>query len=394
MVDATAQRLLWTASNMALLGRIAAGFETSRPFAGLRIGVSLHLEVKTAVLLLALRAGGADIVATGNYGTSQDDVVAHLNDQGIDARGSGSDSLERHLRHVDSVIDSNPDILLDNGADLARRVVDRGLTVLGGTEETTSGHNILAGELAPHLNFPIIVINDTPLKALVENKHAVGQSTYESFCRVTNLMPQGKRVLVVGYGWCGRGIAQYMRANGCEVIVAEVDEIKALEAALDGFRVADSVAALIADADIALTATGVDGVIGPAELERAPSGILLANVGHFDREIDVPALRAQTAERIPLGDALARHVLGDGRTIDLIADGRMMNLAGSQPRGNSIESMDMGFALQARSLERVARDHASLPHGAQPVPDDINRTLAREFTRQMGNPVAPVPDRP
>ena len=387
MVDATAQRLLWTASNMSLLGRIAAEFETTRPFAGRRIGVSLHLEVKTAVLLLALRAGGADIVATGNYGTSQDDVVAHLNDQGIDARGSRSDSLERHLRHVDSVIDSNPDILLDNGADLARRVVDRGLTVLGGTEETTSGHNLLAGELAPHLNFPIIVINDTPLKALVENKHAVGQSTYESFCRLTNLMPQGKRVLVVGYGWCGRGIAQYMRANGCEVVVAEVDEIKALEAALDGFRVGDSVAALIADADIALTATGVDGVIGPAELERAPSEILLANVGHFDREIDVPALRAQTAERIPLGDALARHVLGDGRTIDLIADGRMMNLAGSQPRGNSIESMDMGFALQARSLERVARDHASLPHGAQPVPDDINRTLAREFTRQMGNPV-------
>ena len=387
MVDETAQRLLWTASNMSLLGRIAAEFETTRPFAGRRIGVSLHLEVKTAVLLLALKAGGADVVATGNYGTSQDDVVAHLNTQGIDARGSGSDSLERHLGHVESVVDSNPDILLDNGADLARRVVDRNLTVLGGTEETTSGHNRLAGELAPHLDFPIIVINDTPLKALAENKHAVGQSTYESFLRITNLMPQGKRVLVVGYGWCGRGVAQYMRANGCEVVVAEVDEIKALEAALDGFRVAGKVATLIADADIALTATGVDGVIGPAELELAPSGILLANVGHFDREIDVGALRAQTAERIPLGDALARHVLGDGRTIDLIADGRMMNLAGSQPKGNSIESMDMGFALQARSLERVAREYASLPRGAQPVPDDINRSLAREFTRQMGNPV-------
>jgi len=387
MADETAHRILWTSSNMAMLGRIAAEFETARPFAGHRIGVSLHLEAKTAVLLLALKAGGADIVATGNYGTSQDDVVAYLNDQGIDARGSGSDSLERHLRHVESVLDSNPDILLDNGADLARRVVDRGPAVLGGTEETTSGHNILAGELAPHLTFPIVVINDTPLKALVENKHAVGQSTYESFCRLTNLMPQGKRVLVVGYGWCGRGVAQYMRANGCEVSVAEIDEIKALEAALDGFRVAGSVAALIADADIAISATGVDGVIGPAEIERAPSGILLANVGHFDREIDVPALNAQTAERIPLGDALARHVLGDGRTVDLIADGRMMNLAGSQPKGNSIESMDMGFALQARSLERVARDHASLPRGAQPVPDDINRALAREFTRQMGNPV-------
>ncbi|MCY3661407.1 MAG: adenosylhomocysteinase [bacterium] len=386
MVDETAHRILWTSSNMALLGRIATEFETTRPFAGLRIGVSLHLEVKTAVLLLALKAGGADIVATGNYGTSQDDVVAYLNDQDIDARGSGSDSLERHLGHVESVLDSNPDILLDNGADLARRVVDRGLAVLGGTEETTSGHNILAGELAQHLNFPIIVINDTPLKALVENKHAVGQSTYESFCRITNLMPQGKRFMVVGYGWCGRGIAHYMRANGAEVTVAEIDEIKALEAALDGFRVG-AVATLIADADVAITATGVDGVIGVDELGLAPDGILLANTGHFDREIDVPALNAQTAERIPLGDVLARHVLADGRTIDLIAEGRMFNLAGSQPKGNTIESMDMGFALQARSLERVARDHASLPHGAQPVPDDINRALAREFTRQMGNPV-------
>ena len=386
MVNTTAQRLLWTSSNMALLGRIAVEFETTRPFAGRRIGVSLHLEVKTAVLLLALKAGGADIVATGNYGTSQDDVVAYLNTRGIDARGSKSDSLERHLGHVEEVLDSNPDILLDNGADLARRVVDRGLEVLGGTEETTSGYNLLVGELAPHVRFPVIVINDSPLKALVENKHAVGQSTYESFCRITNLMPQRKRFLIVGYGWCGRGIAHYMRANGAEVTVAEIDEIKALEAALDGFRVSD-VATLIVDADVAITATGVDGVIGADELELAPDGILLANTGHFDREIDVPALHAQTTERIPLGDVLARHVLTDGRTVDLIADGRMFNLAGSQPKGNTIESMDMGFAMQARSLERVALAHGSLPRGAQPVPDDINRALAREFTRQMGNPV-------
>ena len=386
MADETARRMLWTSSNMALLGRIAEEFETTRPFAGRRIGVSLHLEVKTATLLLALKAGGADIVATGNYGTSQDDVVAYLSTQGIDARGSKSDSLERHLAHVEGVLDSNPDILLDNGADLVRRAIDRGSEVLGGTEETTSGYNLLVGELAPHVSFPVIVINDSPLKALVENKHAVGQSTYESFCRITNLMPQGKRFMIVGYGWCGRGIAHYMRANGAEVTVAEIDEIKALEAALDGFRVSD-VATLIVDADVAITATGVDGVIGADELELAPDGILLANTGHFDREIDVPALHAQTTERIPLGDVLARHVLTDGRTVDLIADGRMFNLAGSRPKGNTIESMDMGFAMQARSLERVALAHGSLPRGAQPVPDDINRALAREFTRQMGNPV-------
>ena len=386
MAAETAQRMIWTASNMRLLGGIAAEFENTRPFDGLRIGVSLHLEVKTAVLLKALKSGGADVVATGNYGTSQDDVVAHLNECGIDARGSRSDSLESHLGHVDAVLDARPDILLDNGADLVRKAIDRGLAPIGGTEETTSGHNLLAGELAPHVRFPIIVINDSPLKAIVENKHAVGQSTYESLCRLTNLMPQGKRILVVGYGWCGRGVAHYMRANGAEVAVAEADEIKALEAALDGFRTADA-ATLIADADIAITATGVDGVIGADELRAAPDGLLLANVGHFDREIDVPALYDQTAERTPLGDSLARHVLTDGRAIDLIADGRMMNLTGSAPKGNSIESMDMGFAMQARSLERVATAHDSLPHGAQPVPDDINRSLAREFVRLMGNPV-------
>ena len=186
-------------------------------------------------------------------------------------------------------------------------------------------------------------------------------------CRPALVGPSGAR-------WRGRGPRR------------EIDGIKALEAALDGFRVSD-VATLIADADVAITATGVAGVIGADELSHAPSGLLLANAGHFSTEIDVPALHAETAERIPLGDALARHVLADGRSIDLIAEGRMLNLAGSQPKGNTIESMDMGFAMQARSLERVARDHASLPHGAQPVPDDINRALAHEFTRQMGNPV-------
>lgn len=386
--DVTAQRVLWTSSNMALLDQIASEFEASQPFAGKRIGVSLHLEPKTAVLLLALKRGGADVVAVGNYGTTQDDVVAYLNQRGIDARGSGSDTHERHLLNVASVLDEEPDILLDNGADLARGAIARGMSLLGGTEETTSGHTILAGELASRVDFPVIVINDSPLKALVENKHAVGQSTYESFCRLTNLMPQGKRVLVIGYGWCGRGIAQYMRANGCNVAVVEIDEIKAMEAALDGFRVSYEIEKLLRDADVAITATGaMDAVIGAAELAVAPTGLILANTGHFDTEIDVTALNAVTDTVIPLGDSLARHVLHDGREIDLIAEGRMMNLAGSQPKGNSIESMDMGFAIQARSLERIATGHASLRHGAQPVPEDINRMLAAAFTRQMGNPV-------
>ena len=381
-LDEIAQRILWTSSNMHLLGAIADEFDTTRPFNGLRIGVSIHLEVKTAVLLLALQRGGAEVVAVGNYGTTQDDVVAYLIEHGVEARGSHTDTLDTHLGHVRSVAKAKPDLLLDNGADLAASVVEQGIAVLGGTEETTSGHNRLCGELASSVDFPMIVINDSPLKAIAENKHAVGQSIYESFLRHTNLMPQGKRTLVVGYGWCGRGIAQYFRANGSTVMVAEPDEIKALETALDGFRVGHTVD-LIPHADVVITATGVDHVVGETELAAAPDGVLLGNAGHFDREIDVPALDTATAERVPLGEALERHILRDGRTIDLISRGRMLNLAGSQPKGNSIESMDLGFATQARSLERVAGRHDELPPGAQPVPDDINRSLARAFVAGM-----------
>lgn len=382
MTGSIEDRIRWTSSNMALLGAIADEFEESQPFDGLRIGVSLHLEAKTAVLLETLHRGGADIVASGNLGSTQDEVVAYLNQRGIDARGSRSDDQDRHQSIVESVVTTGPDLLLDNGADLAALAIRDGLEVLGGTEETTSGHMRLAGELGGRIDFPVIVINDSPLKAIAENKHAVGQSVYESFCRLTNLMPQGKRILVVGYGWCGRGIAQYMRANGATVIVAEVDEIKTLEAALDGFDVGH-LDELIEDADIAVTATGEQGVVDIDSLAGARSGIILANAGHFPTEIDLPSLEAACVERFEMGEAITRHVLADGRHIDVVAQGRMLNLAGPYPKGNSIESMDLGFAMQARSLERVARDHARLRPGPQPVPDDINRELARRFVDAM-----------
>jgi adenosylhomocysteinase len=381
-VDDAAQRVHWTASNMSLLRSIGQEFEVTKPFTGLRIGVSLHLEAKTAVLLETLRLGGAEVVASGNFGTTQHDIVAYLVGRGIDARGSLSDDLDTHLGVVSSVVDAVPDMLLDNGADLVSIVVERGMEVLGGTEETTSGHMRLDGEFKDRVRFPVIVINDSPLKAIAENKHAAGQSVYESFCRLTNLMPQGKRFLVVGYGWCGRGVAHYARSNGALVRVAEVDEIKRLEAALDGYRVG-SVQELIPEADVVITVTGSANVVDSDALAIAPSGVLLANAGHFPTEIDVEDLRAHTDEEISLGESITRHVLNDGRMIDLVTGGRMMNLAGPYPKGNSIESMDLGFALQARSLERVALHHAELPPGAQPVPDDINRSLASAFVDAM-----------
>ena len=385
------QHLRWTESHMPLMADIRKEYEVKRPFAGLTIGVSLHLEIKTAVLLLTLVRGGASVVAVGNYGTTQDEIVDLLRDRGIDARGSGSDHRDEHLAAVRSVVESSPDLLLDNGADLYRLAVDLGVEVLGGTEETTSGQARLQTELVDLVHVPVIVVNDSPLKAIVENKHAVGQSVYESICRLTNLQPQSRQMLVVGYGWCGRGIAHYARANGARVCVAEVDEIMALEAAVDGFRVG-TVSSLIGECDLVITATGAPSVVDGEALSNVRDGTLLANAGHFDWEIDMPALDGMTVGTEELGNTIERHTLGDGRRIDVMARGRMVNLAGPRPKGNSIESMDLGFALQARSLERIVEAHDSLPLGAQPVPDDINRDLARRFVEAaQGRPLAQPP---
>jgi adenosylhomocysteinase len=367
---------------MPLLAEIAGEFTGTTPLAGLAIGVSLHLEPKTAVLLDVLVAGGARVVATGNLGTTQPETVAALNERGIEAFGSRDDDHETHLAHVASVAATEPDLLLDNGADLVAAVVARGAQPQGGTEETTSGALRLRDEFATEISFPVIVINDSPLKAIVENKHAVGQSILESFIRITNLMIQGKRIVVVGYGWCGRGIAHYARALGGEVTVVEIDEIKALEAAVDGFRVA-ALAEAAPWGSVFVTATGAPGVIDVATAAAMADSAILANAGHFDTEIDVPGLRRAATDVEEPAAGIERLHMADGKTLVLLAGGRMFNLAGPSPKGNSIESMDLGFALQARSLQRLATDPGSLRRGPQPVPDDINRRAAAAMVRTM-----------
>lgn len=378
-------RIEWIRSRMSMLAGLRSEFERLRPFAGRRIGVSLHIEPKTAVLLEVLHAGGAEIVGTGNHGSTQDDIVAFLKSQGIGIIGRRDDTLAEHHANLGRILDATPDILLDNGADLAAGAVARGMagSILGGTEETTSGGDRLRGELGAKVPFPSIVINDSPLKQIGENKHAVGQSVVESFMRITNLMVPGRRFCVVGYGWCGRGIAQYLRVLGGRVAVVEVDEIKALEAALDGFRVA-ALDALAPWAEVFITATGRNGVL-PAHVAGAmANGAVLANSGHFPWEIDVEGLRAQAVKTTDLDGTLERLDFADGRHVILVADGRMFNLAGREPKGNSIESMDLGFMLQALSLERVVTGTGLVP-GAQPVPDDINRRIARLMVEAMGS---------
>lgn len=384
-VESGRTRIAWIRSRMPLLAQARAELARSRPLDGRRIGMALHLEPKTAVLLETLAAGGAEIVATGNHGSTQDDVVAALRGDGLTIFGRRDDDWDAHLGNVAAVLDSGPDMLLDNGADLVAGTIARGRAdhLIGGTEETTSGGFRLREDFAGQVPFPVIVINDSILKAIGENRHAVGQSVVESLMRITNLMVTGKHAVVVGYGWCGRGIAQYLRALGSQVAVAEIDPIKAFEAALDGYRVGD-LADLAGWADVVITATGRPGVLGSETAAQLRDGAVLANAGHFPTEIDVPALRSGAISTSPLADAIERFDYDGGRHLIVLADGRMVNLAGADPKGNSLESMDLGFLLQTLSLVRVATEPQSLTPGAQGVPPDIEQEIARRFVAALG----------
>lgn len=384
LVEKAAARLAWIRPRMTLLAEVREQFARTQPFAGLRIGMSMHIEPKTAVLLETLAAGGAEIVATGNHGSTQDDIAEYLREQGMTIFGSRDDDKEEHDRNVWSVVESKPAILVDNGAGLVARLAELGRAdhVVGGTEETSSGSYRLREELVDHFSFPVIVIDENPLTVINENKHAAGQSIVESFVRITNLMVSGRRFVVAGYGWCGRGVAHYLRALGGKVAVVEVDEIKALEAALDGYRVA-SMFDLAEWGEVFITATGHPQVLGTEFFETVANGAILVNCGHFDWEIDVDALRDLAINSTVIDESIERIDLPANRHVTLLADGRMINLAGREPKGNSIESMDLGFLLQALALERIATAAHTLELGAQPVPDSINRDAARRMLAAM-----------
>ena len=370
-------RVDWIRSRMQLLRNVQETFKREQPFSNKTIGVSLHLEPKTAVLLETLKVGGARIVGTGNLGSTQDDIVEVLKSWGMTIYGERSTDKEEHLRNIAKTVSVKPDLLLDNGADLVECAIKNNLTsyIFGGTEETTSGDDKLRAKFINKINFPIIVINDSPLKRIVENQHAVGQGNVESIMRMTNLMINGRRFVIVGYGWCGRGMAHYIKSFGGRVSIVEIDPVKNLEAVMDGFRV-DTMKNLASWGQFFCTATSRESVISVEEFNRMPDGSILANSGHFPDEINVNALRELAVNVNSIGSDLEEFELPNGKKLILLAGGQMIELAGTEPKGNSIEAMDLGFMLQALSLELLAKDSQILSNGPQSVPTAINHKVA------------------
>lgn len=373
-------RIDWVAARCRLLAQIGAEFETTRPFAGLTIGTGIHLEPKTVALLLTLQRGGAGVVATGNLSSTQPAAVDYLRAHGITVIGGVTQDPAVRAGHLDEVLDAHPDLLLDNGGDLFARYLERPYDGLrGGTEETTSGRMRLVG-MRGQLAMPILVINDSPIKQFAENRHAVGQSVIESLLRITNATTNGRRATVFGYGACGRGVALNFRNNHALTSVVEVDPVVRLEALLDGFAVPERAAAL-RSADFVVTVTGAEHVVTAADLPHLRDGAVLLNAGHFPVEIDVPGMLADPSVTSveTSDDGITTLNLADGRRVHVLANGHMVNLSGPRPLGNSIESMDLGFSLQARCLEAVATGRVGADACVVPVPRPIDEQVADAY---------------
>jgi adenosylhomocysteinase len=364
-----AERTAWTRANMPLLAELRGEFAAARPLAGRRLGMCLHVEPKTAVLVEVLLAGGCELALTGSPATTDDGTAAALAElDGVTVYARKADDAAAHAAHIERVLDWEPDLLLDNGADLIAGAVARRLPVTAATEETTSGANRLKSELVGRVPFPVVVIDDSPLKRLIENTYGVGPTVVEGFMRATNLLVPTTTFCVIGYGACGRGIARALRADGATVLVVERDPVRALEAAFEGMKVRELAAAL-PDADVVISVTGTTGVIGAEQLALLRDGALLANAGHFS-EIDAAVL----GDGRRVTPQVSEHDVG-GRRVRLLGRGEMLNLTAAT--GNQIQVMDLGFALQAHSLRELAGDPGRFSLGPQPVPTEVDDAVAR-----------------
>jgi adenosylhomocysteinase len=381
-------RIEWADRDMPVLASIRERFEREKPLAGVRVSACLHVTTETANLMRTLKAAGADIVlCASNPLSTQDDVAASLvTDYGIRTYAIKGEDTETYYAHVDAAIDHAPQITMDDGADVVGRVHSQRTEalagIIGGTEETTTGVirlRAMAADAA--LKFPIVSVNDANTKHLFDNRYGTGQSTLDGVIRATNRLIAGRTVVVSGYGWCGRGIAMRASGHGGNVIVCEVDPLRALEAVMDGYRVMPAVEAA-ALADIWLTVTGDVNVIGTDAIDAMKDGAILANSGHFNVEIDIPYLRDKAVSEREVRPLVEEFTMPDGRLLYLLADGRLVNLSCAE--GHPASVMDMSFANQALSAEYMVRNAASLKPGVYPVPADIDAEIARLKLATMG----------
>lgn len=368
----------WARRHMPVLEGIRQRFEKERPLAGLVVSCVLHVEAKTAVLALALRAAGAEVhLAGGNPLSTDDDPVAALLAEGLDTRAQKGESLDEYRAGIEAMLAANPHLIVDDGADLVALAHERPKgsdRIRGSTEETTTGVTRLrALEKSPGLRWPVIDVNDSPMKHLFDNRFGGGQSILDGIFTATNLLVAGRTCVVVGYGWSGRGLASRLRGIGGDVIVTEVDPVKALEARLDGFRVRPLVEAA-READLVVTVTGNRDVVDSRVLEGIKDGCVLANAGHFDVEISKSALETLSSGHRRARAHVEEYTFRDGRRVYLLAEGRLVNLAAGQ--GHPVEIMDLSFALQALSVEHLARHATSLRPGVLPVPAELDQAVA------------------
>jgi adenosylhomocysteinase len=386
--DKGKRRTEWAFQFMPVLQTIRKQFISTQPLAGIRIAACLHVTTETANLMVALRDGGASVVlCASNPLSTQDDVAATLvRDYGIPVFAIKGENNEVYYSHLAAVLDHKPQVTMDDGADLVTRLhtkrQDLLADVLGGTEETTTGViRLRAMAKDDVLKYPVVAVNDAQTKHLFDNRYGTGQSTMDGILRATNVLLAGMPLAVVGYGWCGRGVAMRARGLGANVIVCEVDPIKGLEALMDGYRVMTmSEAAGIAE--VFVTVTGNKSVIAREHFEKLKNGAILCNSGHFNVEVDLETLDRMAASRRQVREYVEEYVMKDGRRIFVLGEGRLINLAAAE--GHPASVMDMSFANQALSVKYLIEQHASLENRVYPVPDELDREIARMKLESMG----------
>ncbi len=381
------KKIEWARSFMPALSEIERQFEQEKPFAGLRIAVSVHLEAKTANLGLVLARGGAEVHLTGcNPLSTQDDVAAAIAEMGVDTYGLYDVSPQEYEDLLAATLACHPHLIVDDGGDLIHllsgKCSEYADQLIGGCEETTTGiHRLKAREKAGVLPCPMMAVNDAKAKHYYDNKYGTGQSVWTAIMDTTNLIVAGKTVVIAGYGWCGKGTAMRAKGMGANVIITEIDPFKALDATMDGFRIMPmSEAAKVGD--IFVTVTGCKDVITPEHFAVMKDQAILCNAGHFDCEVDVAALRKTAVKTETRRKNIIGYTLPDGRTLNVLGEGRLVNLACGM--GHPAEIMDMSFSVQALSLKWLADHRAELTRKVYDIPESIDDEIGRYKLKAMG----------